>query len=289
MMSKSFPALASAFLSRTAAAGLVCVAAAALSPGNAQNPDPVVARVNGVEIHASDVAIAEEELGSQLPAMTSDAKREYIVTYLSDTLLVAQAAERKKLGETEAFKRKLAFARNRLLSEALLEQEAKSAVTEEALRAVYAEAAKKMGAEKEVRASHILVETESDAKAVLAELKNGADFAELAKKKSKDPAASEGGDLGYFTKDQMVPEFAEVAFSLEPGKLSEPVKSQFGWHIIKVVDKRARPIPEFDKVKDQIENFLVRKAQTEMVARLRTEGKVERLDAKPAAPQEPPK
>jgi peptidyl-prolyl cis-trans isomerase C len=149
-----------------------------------------------------------------------------------------------------------------------------------------------MAAEQEVRARHILVETEDEAKAVLAELKGGADFAELAKTKSKDKtAAAEGGDLGYFTKDQMVPEFSKVAFALEPGKLSEPVKSQFGWHIIKVEDKRARPVPAFEKVKDQIQEFLVRKAQTEMVAKLRTEGKVERLDAKPdaVAPAEPKK
>src|SRR5690606_14805360 len=104
-------------------------------------------------------------------------------------------------------------------------------------------------------------------------------------------AAAEGGDLGYFTKDQMVPEFSKVAFALEPGKLSDPVKSQFGWHVIKVEDKRARPVPEFEKVKDQIQDFLVRKVQSEMVARLRSEGKVERLETKAnaPAPQEPKK
>ena len=101
-----------------------------------------------------------------------------------------------------------------------------------------------------MRARHILVETEDEAKAVLAELKKGADFAELAKAKSKDPGSADGGDLGYFTKDQMVPEFAEVAFKLDKGELSDPVKSQFGWHVIKVEDKRERQPPEFDKVKD---------------------------------------
>ena len=125
----------------------------------------------------------------------------------------------------------------------------------------------------------------AEAKAIAAELKNGADFAQLAKQKSKDPGAAEGGDLGYFTKDQMVPEFAEVAFKLDKGQVSDPVKTQFGWHIIKVEDKRKRQLPEFDKVKDQIETFVQRKAQVELVTKLRADNKIERLDAQPAADQ----
>lgn len=289
MMPMAFSARGPAPLRPVFVALAALTLAAVPAPARTQTPDPVVARVNGAEIHASDVAIAEEELGSQLPPMTSEAKRDYVVTYLADTLLVAQAAAKKNIAETEEFKRRMVFSRNRLLSEALLEQEAKAAVTEAAMREIYDEAAKKVGAEKEVRASHILVETEQEAKAVLSDLKKGEDFAELAKKKSKDPSASKGGDLGYFTKDQMVPEFAEVAFSLEPGKVSEPVKSQFGWHIIRVDDQRARSMPEFDKVKDQIKNFLIRKAQTEMVAKLRAEARIERLDAKsPSEPQGAP-
>src|SRR4029077_7861106 len=133
-----------------------------------------------------------------------------------------------------------------------------------------------------------LVETEDEAKAVVAELKKGADFAELAKKKSKDPGASDGGDLGFFTKDQMVPEFSAAAFSLEPGKISDPVKSQFGWHVIKVEEKRNRQPPDFDKVKPQIENYLTRKAQGATVEKLRSEAKFERLDQPAAKPDAAP-
>jgi len=135
------------------------------------------------------------------------------------------------------------------------------------MKKVYEEAAKQIEGEQEVHARHILVESEDEAKAIGAELKKGADFAELAKKKSKDPGASDGGDLGFFTKDQMVPEFSAVAFALEPGKISDPVKSQFGWHIIKVEEKRNRKAPEFEQVKSQIETYVTRKAQ----ARLRGE------------------
>ena len=140
-----------------------------------------------------------------------------------------------------------------------------------------------MGGQEEVHARHILVESEDEAKALQEQLKNGADFAALAKEKSKDPGAAEGGDLGYFTKDQMVPDFADVAFKMYPGQVSNPVKTQFGWHLIKLEDKRTKQPPEFDKVKDQIEAFLTRKAQTEFIAKLRQAAKVERLD-KPAEP-----
>ena len=124
-------------------------------------------------------------------------------------------------------------------------------------------------------------ETEDEAKEIEDELKKGADFAELAKKKSKDPGASDGGDLGFFTKEQMVPEFSKVAFELEPGKISDPVKTQFGWHVIKVEEKRARKAPDFDQVKPQIEQLVTRKAQADYVAKLREAAKVERMD-KPA-------
>jgi peptidyl-prolyl cis-trans isomerase C len=254
----------------------------------AQNAsDPVVARVNGADIKASDLAIAEEEVGAQMPPMGADQKRDYLVTYLTDMLLVAKAAEDKKLSDDPAFKRRLAYMRNKLLMESMLHDEVKSAMTDEAMHKVYDDATKQMTGEQEVRAHHILVESEDEAKAVLAELKKGTDFEALAKLKSKDPGAqAEGGDLGYFTKDQMVPEFAETAFKLDKGQLSDPVKSQFGWHIIRVDDKRERPIPPFDQVKDQVQTFVSRKAQADVITKLRQTAKIERLDkpadAKPA-------
>ena len=152
------------------------------------------------------------------------------------------------------------------------------------MKKVYQEAIEKVAGEKEVHARHILLPTEDEAKAVKAELDKGADFAELAKKKSKDPGAADGGDLGFFTKDQMVPEFSAVAFALEPGKISDPVKSQFGWHIIKVEEKRDRKAPAFDEVKAQVSQFVVRKAQADYVTKLRAAAKIERLDVKADAP-----
>jgi len=256
----------------------------------AQDADPVVARVNGTDIRQSDVTAVEEELGANLPATTPEARREYVISLIADTILVAQAAEKRGAGETAAFRRRLAFARNRLLSEIMLDEEAKAAATDEALRKVYAEAAKQMSEEKEVHARHILfrvedakdekasAEAEAKVKAVIARLKKGEDFAKLATELTEDPSGKEnGGDLGYFTKDQMVPEFSTAAFALEPGQISEPIKTAFGWHVLKVEDKRNRPAPEFEKVKDQIEQFVVRRAQSELIAKLRSEGKIERV------------
>jgi peptidyl-prolyl cis-trans isomerase C len=255
-------------------------------PACAQSSDPVVAKVDGTDIKASDLAIAEEEIGQNMPPMPPDGKRDYLVRYVSDMILVAKAAEGKKIAEDADFKRRLAYMRNKLLMESLLHAEAKAAVTDTAMRTVYDDATKQMTGEKEVHARHILVETEDEAKAIAAELKKGTDFAELAKQKSKDPgAAAEGGDLGYFTKDQMVPEFAEMAFKLDKGQLSDPVKTQFGWHLIKVEDKRDRPVPPFEQVKDQIQTFVMRRAQSEVITKLRESAKIERLDGKPGQPQ----
>jgi peptidyl-prolyl cis-trans isomerase C len=264
---------------------LAIAAAISLPLARAQD-DPVVARVNGTDVRQSDLAAAEEDLGGNIPQMTPEAKRDYLITFVSDMILVAKAAEAKKVGDSEDFKRKLTYTRTKLLMEQYLQSEAKAAVTDAEMRKVYDEAIAQVKSEPEVHARHILVETEDEAKAVVAELKKGADFAELAKTKSKDPGSADGGDLGYFTKDQMVPEFSEVAFKLEKGALSEPVKSQFGWHVIKVEDKRNRQPPEFDKVKDQLENYLVRRSQTTLITKLRAEGKIERVGA-PAPPATP--
>ena len=199
------------------------------------------------------------------------------------SIVLSQAAEQQKLGERPDVKHRLAFDRNRLLMEALLQDAGKAAVSDEAEHKVYEEAIKQMASEEEVHARHILVPTEDEAKAILAQLKSGADFAALAKEKSKDPGAAEGGDLGYFTKEQMVPEFAAVAFKLDKGELSDPVKTQFGWHIIKVEDKRIKPTPTFDQVKTQIDNYIVAPGAGAMVEKLRSAANIERLD-KPAAP-----
>jgi peptidyl-prolyl cis-trans isomerase C len=261
-------------------AALLC---APIGRSSAQDSDPVVARANGVDIHQSDIAFAEEEIGGNMPNMAPEQKREYLINYLIDVIVLSQAAEQQKLADRPEVKHRLAFDRNRLLMESLLQDTGRAALSETAEHQVYDEAIKQVKNEEEVHARHILVPTEDEAKAILAQLKGGADFAALAKEKSKDPGAAEGGDLGYFTKDQMVPEFAAVAFKLDKGQLSDPVKTQFGWHIIKVEDKRIKPTPAFEQVKPQIDNYVAHRAQSQLVEKLRSAANVEHLD-KPMEP-----
>jgi len=277
-----------------AALALLLVSAASL---RAQDKDPVVAKINGIEIHQSDIAVAEQEAG-QLPPMSPEAKQDYLVQFLTDMILVTQAAEAKRLGDAPDFKRKLEFNRKKLLMESLLTSVGKEALTDAAMHQVYDEALKQMGEEKEVHARHILFraaagdekagkEAEDKVKAVIVRLKKGEDFAKVAGELTEDPSGkANGGDLGYFSKEQMVPEFADTAFKLEKGQISEPVKTQFGWHVIKVEDQRVKVQPKFEEVKPQIEQYVTRKAQAELVTKLRADAKIERLD-KPATPEAP--
>ena len=263
----------------------VFLVAPATAP-RAQSPDTVLARVNGVEIRQSDLTYAEEEIGGNMPQMPPEQKRDYLITYISDVILLSQAAQQQKLGDRDDVKRRIDLERNKVLMESLLQNVGQAALTDQAMHKVYDEAVKQMGNEQEVHARHILVPTEDEAKAIEVELKKGADFAALAKEKSKDPGAADGGDLGYFTKDQMVPEFAEAAFKLDKGQISDPIHTQFGWHIIKVEDKRTKPTPTFDQVKVQLENYVAHRAQAELVDSLRKSAQIERLD-KPAPAPDP--
>jgi peptidyl-prolyl cis-trans isomerase C len=271
-----------------AAALTAAVAVAGPIPAAAQSDaNPVLARVGGTEIRQSDIALAEADIGGGLQPSPPEVRQEALLTYLIDVTLIAKAAEEQKLAEAPGFDRRLAYARQKVLMEALLDKASKDASNEAAMKKVYDESVAQNKPVEEVHARHILVETEDKAKEVLAKLKAGGDFGELAKAESKDSSAADGGSLGYFTQDQMVPEFATVAFKLEKGVLSDPVKTQLGWHIIKVEDKRNKPVPAYEQVKDQIQTFVVRRAQAELVGKLRESGKVERMSKKPETPAAP--
>jgi peptidyl-prolyl cis-trans isomerase C len=279
---------------RPLAVSAACLAAflAMTAAAPAQAPaDPVIAKVNGVEVHQSDLSLAEEDIGRDVPANDEAGKRDYLVNYVTDLLLVAQAAEAKKIPDSAEFKQRLAFLRNKALMETVLGQEAKSALTEPALRKIYDDATKNAASEQEVHARHILFRVadpndqaaskaaEDKVKNTIERIKKGEDFAKLAMALTEDPSGKQdGGDLGYFTKDQMVPEFSEAAFGLEKGQVSGPVKTQFGWHVLKVEDKRMREPPPFDKVRGEIEEYATRRAQTDLVKKLRADAKIERLD-----------
>jgi peptidyl-prolyl cis-trans isomerase C len=288
-MSIQFPLRASAL-----GLAFLVAAAAPLSILATGASAAVLAKVNGKEITDEDLKIAAEDIGANLPPQLEGKAREaYLLDYLIDGELVAQKAASEKLDQDPEFPKKLAYYREKLLMESVLGKLAKDAATDEAMKKTYEEAAAAQKPETEVHARHILVATEDDAQAALKRLKAGEDFAKVAKDVSKDPG-SEGGDLGWFTKDRMVPEFADAAFKLDPGQISDPVKSQFGWHIIKVEGKRQKTFPPFDEVKDQVARYVVQKAQSDLIVKLRKDAKIERTadaptaDAAPATPAPAP-
>jgi len=263
-------------------AGVFCLSfALAAGAGFAGAQAKVLAKVNGVEITDLDLEIARDDLSGNLPPQLQGADRDRA---LLDNLIVAQVVAQKadadKVGSGPEFERKLAYLRGKLLTELYLGKIAKDAATDGTIQKTYDDVAKAQKPEPEVHARHILVEKEEDAKKALARVKGGEDFAKVATELSKDPGAK-GGDLGWFTKDRMVPEFADAAFKLEPNQISEPVKSQFGWHVIKVEEKRTKEFPKLDQVRDQVVRYVMQKAEGEEVIKLRDGAKIERFDEPP--------
>ena len=262
----------------TAASALTLVA---LSPAWAK----VVATVNGQEITDDDVKVALDDLGPNLPAQLKGPQRDaYALDYLIDLKLVAGQAAKDNLGDSPDFARKMAYYHDKTLMETMLGNVAKASATEEAERKVYDDAAKARKPEQEIHARHILVPTEDEAKAALERVKKGEEFAKVADEVSKDPG-SQGGDLGWFTPDKMVKEFADAAFKLDVGQVSDPVKSEFGWHVIKVEGKREKAFPAFEQVKDQVARYVVQKGQSDLIMKLRDGAKIERTE--PEAPPAP--
>ena len=242
----------------------------------AQPKPAVLATVNGEAITEADVALALEDLQAQYPNLPPDRRQQVAVEFLVEVKLAAQAAKAEKFEGSEDFKRKLAYARDRILMERLLSQTGEKAATDVAAKAYYDEQVKLLKPTEEVRARHILVEGEEDAKKVFARVKAGEDFAKVASELSKDPGSGQqGGDLGFFAKEQMVPEFAEAAFAAKPGEVVGPVKSQFGWHVIKVEERRTKPLPTFDAVKDRVMQAIANKAQGDLIAELRKKAKID--------------
>ncbi len=251
--------------------------------------ETVVGRVNGAEIRRSEVTAVMESLPEQYRQLPGNYLFDLVLSQIIDRKLMAAAAETAKLGDDPEVRRRLAMAREQALQEAWLGKEIEKGVTEEKLRDRYKKMVAEQPAAEEVRARHILVDNEDAAKALIAELKKGTDFATLAKTKSTGPSANNGGDLGFFKKEDMVPEFTEAAFNLKPGQYTEaPVKSQFGWHVIKVEDRRKAAAPEFDASREELRQTVTREVVVALVEKLRAGAKIEQLDAdgkpKPAAP-----
>jgi peptidyl-prolyl cis-trans isomerase C len=280
----------SAYVRRAAGAAFL-PAGLPLAPAYADEPTDVMARVGTYEINRAELDLAIELFGEQLAQVPEDQRPAVVLGALIDMHLVADAARKDGLDQGELYQKRVEFLQNQALRTTFIEEKVQKAVTEEELKARYEKDIASYTPPEEVKAAHILVETEDEAKAIIADIEKGADFAVLAKEKSKDPGSKDnGGDLGYFSKGQMVPEFETAAFEMNVGDVSKtPVKSQFGFHVIKVEDKRKQPVPTFESVKAQIQPAVEREKFEKLMADLKAATKVERFDAPPQAdPAEDP-
>ncbi len=241
--------------------------------------DPVVATVAGDEIRLSEVVDSKSQLPQQYQSMPMEAMFPALVERVIDMRLVAREARANGLADDPDVRRELARIENQILSQVFLTRRIDAMITEQAVQARYDEHIAALPPDEEVSARHILLETEEDALAVIASLRGGADFIELAAEKSIGPSADRGGDIGYFGRGNVVPEFADAAFAIEPGQISEtPVQSEFGWHVIRVDDRRAVAPPSLEEMRQQLVSEISQQLIAELIGELRDKVTVERFN-----------
>ena len=239
-----------------------------------------LATVNGKPLTETDMKLAETEIGPDIASLPDATKRRVLIEYLIENQLFSEAAEGDKLAAGAAFEARMQYWRRRALRDLYFDKAVKGGVAEAEAKKFYDDQVKAIKPEEEVQARHILVEKKELAVELADKVKKGGDFAALAKEHSKDPGSKEqGGDLGFFGKGQMVPAFEDAAFKLTKGQVSEPIETQFGWHVIKVDEKRTRPVPTFDTVKERIMASLTQQKAQQIGTDLRTKAKIEYLDA----------
>lgn len=252
------------------------------SAGPTKLPDPkktVVARILGEDILLVEILRMAERLPDQYKKLPLPAVYPSLLQRAIDARLVASAGRAAGYAENDQVKRRMRDAESQIISEIFLTESVSKRITEDSLREQYEGRKDKLGGGDQVKARHILMETEEEAKAVIEALNKGDDFAKLASEKSTGPSASSGGDLGWFGQGQMVPEFSEAAFGMTPGNFTtEPVKTQFGWHVILVEDRKIAEAPSFEQVRDQLSSEMSGVILQEMLVILRGKTKVERFN-----------
>lgn len=257
---------------------------AVAKPSSAAKKDFVILKVEGDEINNSEAEALWKDLfpGGNAPEFSSfdESIRQNVLRGMVSEKLIYDEAVKAGFNESEAVQKRMESLRKQLVLQAYMEEKAKALVSDEQLKKAYDAKVASLNDEQEVRARHILVKDEAEAKALLKKLKKGEDFEALAKEKSIDKASGmQGGDLGYFTQDRMVPAFAKAAYALEMGELSEPVKTQFGWHIIRLEDKRAMRVPALEEMREELQEELSHKAVQGYVEKLIKNADITYFDA----------
>lgn len=246
----------------------------------AVDPNAVVATVNGQPITEADITLAEGDLGAQFGRLPPEQRRAAALSSIIEIRLMAAQAVTEGLDKAPEFQRQMAFLTQRALHGELVDKDVAGKITDEEIRARYDKEIAAQTPVNEVHARHILVKTKEEADAIIKKLDGGEDFQKLANENTTDPSGkTSGGDLGFFGPGQMVPEFEKAAFALEIGAYTkEPVQSQFGWHIIKVEDKRTQQPPAFGAVKEQVKSLVIREKYIELVKKIRDGAKVDVTD-----------
>lgn len=277
------------FMKRTAVLALAGALMALAAPAFADVK--VLAKVDGKDITDADVALAQSEIGPNLGSIPAEQRTAVLVNYIIDNRLMMAAAEKAGLGSDASMAARIEYYKGRALRDLFFDKSVNGAVTDADAEKIYDKKVGEIKPVEEVHALHILVAKKEEADDIVAKLKAGGDFAALAKEKSTDTGSgAQGGDLGYFAKGQMVKPFEDAAWALKKDEVSAPVQSQFGWHVIKQLDKRNKPAPAFETVKDGILNGLVQQKAQEIIGGLHKAAKIEYVDEalKKAAEGAPP-
>lgn len=248
------------------------------------DPMAVVATVGGENITEADLGFAAQDLAQELQRVPPDQQRPFLVSVLIDMKVMAEAARDAKMDQSDLFKQRMQYLADRTLRQQYFADQVNKTVNEAALKQAYDAYTKAFKPEEQVRAAHILVASKDEAEAIKKQLDAGADFAELAKSKSTDKASgAQGGELGFFTHNQMVKPFADAAFALKVGQISDPVQTQFGWHIIKLEEKKKTEPESFAQMQPQLQRELMFKTFDDTVERLKKSAAIDIPDAKLAA------
>ncbi len=255
------------------------LAPAAAQEEQADRSQGLIATVDGQEIRQADVSAFVATLPPQTQQLPREQLLQLVLQELINTKILVKLARRDGFHEVPEFKRQIDFAADQILRQIFLEQLSETALNDEAIQKYYDENIGSAEGDVEVRARHILLETEKDALAVVEEIQNGGDFEQLARDRSTGPSAPAGGDLGYFTRDAMVAPFAEAAFAMTAGEVSAPVQTQFGWHVIKVEDRRETAPPPLEQVRDEIARQLFRQVVQNAISDERENSEVVLYDA----------
>jgi peptidyl-prolyl cis-trans isomerase C len=264
------------FLTSLAASGIVC-ATMFLAPAMAQAQQRIaVGTLNGEPIWLDEIMAVAQTLPPEYRENGLAGLYAQLVDEIANSRLAAAAGRDSGLDQEDVVANAMELAASRVLAEAYFTEQVSQMITDESVQTAYDNFVADTASRETVTAAHILVETEDEAKAIITQLNDGADFAELAREKSTGPSGPNGGELGSFGRGQMVPAFENAAFAMPVGGYSAaPVQTQFGWHIIKVSDKSVAPAPTLDEMRDQLASNLSRQGFARVVETLRAGAKVE--------------